>query len=313
MTDTQPIAQLLGVLRAARGETVTTDQLRNKVSAYRDSDLGRRRLQRDLNVLTARGLIRTAVTDDRAGNRDGVQLITYQKPPDFQLTTAQHAVLTRARREFRRGTPTVSALPDGPDSPQARALDELMRLLRVVEEHGADQGDAQADPMRVGELAVLLGVTRDRVVELIREADDLRDTGLFPGLIVRYGEDTDTDEAGEELAADNDDIAAVAIIRTKARPRPRPTLGLGLDELGRFAYTRQECDDRLDLLGKAVTAWGRDDPDYVDAHKARFKLQQWNETLKVAASKPAPVPVPAKEEKPTGRLDLSFLDDYLLD
>ena len=303
MTDSQPIAQLLGALHAARGRTVTTDQLRRKVPAYRSGDLGRRRFQRDLNVLKTRGLIETTVTDPVAGNRDGVRLVTCEKPYYLHLTTTEHAILTRARGEFRRGTPTVSPLPDGPDSPQSRALDELARLLRVVEEHGAAQGEAQADPIRIAELAVLLGVTRDRIVELVREADDLRDTGLFPGLIVTYGDDTDTDEIGEELAAGNDDIVAVAIIRTKSRPRPNPNLGLGLDELGRFGYNRKECDDRIQLLRDAMTAWGSGDPDYYDADSALNKLGGWRDSLP-RADEPT-----ATTEPPSARLDLSFLDE----
>lgn len=279
MTKTQPIAQLLAALHGARGRTVTTDHLRNKIAAYREGEPGRRRLQRDLNVLGARGLVVTAITDDIAGNRDGVRLVRCDKPALWHLNVQEHAVLTRARREFRRGALTVSALPDGPDSPEVRALDELMRLLRIVEEHGANQGHAQADPMRVGELAGLLGVTRDRVVDLIREADDLRDTGLFPGLLVAYGEDSDTDELGEELAADNDDVTAVAIIRTAARPRSNPTLGLGLDELGRFAYTARECRDRLDLLREARDAWGPEDPDDFKVERAYFKLESWFSSL----------------------------------
>ena len=308
MTDTQRIAHLLGFLRAAGDRTVNTHGLRMQISAYAygDDDGGGRRLQTDLKVLKARGLIRTTVTDRWAGNRDGVRVLQEGKPTGLHLTTEQHRVLTRARREFRRGTPTVSVLNDGPDSPQARSLDEFMRFLRVVEEHGADQGDTQADPMRVGELAVLLGVTRDRVVELIRDADDLREMNLFTGLTVRYDDDTDTDEAGEELAADNDDIIAVAIIRTRTSSRPSPTLGIGLDELGRFAYNRRECDDRLDLLYEAAAAWGEKDPDHHDAQEAIHKLHRWRQMIPGKAVKSPLDAAPTPQESL-----MEFLADHV--
>ena len=279
MTDSQPVAQLLGVLRAARGRTVLTDHLRSSIPAYGCGDLGRRRLQRDLNILTTRGLVTTTITDDLAGNRDGVRLVTYTKPMEFHLTSAEHLALAQARAALRLGVVAVSPLPDGPATPQAQSLDELMRLLRIVEERGVDQGVSQNDPVRVGELAVLLGVTRDRVVELIREADDLREAGLFPGLIVRYGDDTDTDELGIALADDFDDVVAVAIIRTTAKPRSSLNLGLGLDELGRFAYTRAECDDRLLLLEEAMDTWGEDDRDFDTYESAHLKLMSWRDTL----------------------------------
>ncbi len=67
--------------------------------------------------------------------------------------------------------------------------------------------------------------------------------------------------------------------------RCNPTLGLGLDELGRFAYTRAECDDRLALIEQALDAWApRHAPEGVGLlQTARDKLEGWRRMLPVNA------------------------------
>ena len=290
---TEPrIPLILGILKNANGRTVTTSELRRAIPAYRDSEHGRALLRSDLDDLRNRGAIHTTITDSWAGNRDGVRLRGGGKPPELHLTVAEHAVLNRARGEFRRGARTPPVFTVGPEAPPNAYLDDFMRLLRVVEEHGADQGPDQANPIRVGELTVVLGLTRDRVVLLLRDADDLRASGLLTGLRVLYDEDTDSDEAGEELAADNDDIVAVAITRSAPGRRPSPTLGLGLDDLGQFAYNRGECNDRLDLLYEALRSWGEDDPDYYAGQTAIEKLHAWRDMRPLEAIKHPMNPAP---------------------
>lgn len=277
-TPTQRMLALLALLREHRHKAapaVTTDQIRDRVPAYAgDDEASRKRLQRDISVLASRGIVERCVTDDYlADNRDGVRLVEELKPEIYELTAEEHDAIAQARRALRPG-PLAPALPDGPPDKHAADIDLHMRLLRAVEEHH--------DQLPLDELAGLLGTTRAKTIEALRALDDLRGTGAFTGLTAVYD---DRDLTDDEIDR-GDDIEAVMIIRPAERPRRNPLLGLGLDELGRFAYTWHECEDRLDLIRTALQTWAPEHAPHLaeHLHNAKFKLINWQNELPEPAS-----------------------------
>jgi hypothetical protein len=67
-----------------------------------------------------------------------------------------------------------------------------------------------------------------------------------------------------------------------ALPGRGPKLDRGFDEIGRFAYTRQECDDRIALVDEAEAyGWTKWQPETVAKalRSARRKLRVWRDIL----------------------------------
>ena len=272
----QRVVALLSLLRKARGRVVTTSEIRRRLPVYGGADEPgegeRRLLTRDLSLLVARGMVRTEVTQGDACERDGVLLVENVKPDQYRLTSDEHAALT-CTREALRPAPVPSALPPadrGPADPEtSRDLDLLLRLLRVIEEH--------EDGLSLDRLAELVAAPRRAVVDALRHADELRGHDalggdLFPGLSLAY----DDEEHDEDAQARGDDISAATIVRPP-RARPHPAANLGLDELGRFGYTVEECQDRLDLIEQALAGWAPEQaPGIVEPLiHARAKLGGW--------------------------------------
>ncbi len=74
----------------------------------------------------------------------------------------------------------------------------------------------------------------------------------------------------------------MTVSRADALPGRSPTLERGLDEIGRFAYTRQECDDRIALVDEAeASGWTARQPEHVvrALRLARRKLREWRNRL----------------------------------
>jgi hypothetical protein len=136
------------------------------------------------------------------------------------------------------------------------------------------------DNIDLAELCTLLGSPRHALLRALHEP---RENGLFPGLTIVYDDNDHPDDAVDR----GDDINAVTIIRSTGRPRRNPTLGLGLDELGRFAYTVGECQDRLDLISTALTDRVPDNaPDLRrPLENARDELEGWQGALHAAAAR----------------------------
>ena len=108
--------------------------------------------------------------------------------------------------------------------------------------------------------------------------DDLRGTGPFTGLTVVYAEGSD--DLDDDALERGDGIQGVMIVRGE-RPRRNPLLGLGLDELGRFAYTWHECEDRLQLIRAALADWAPEHAPHLQEplENARRKLSGWQRDL----------------------------------
>lgn len=273
----QRLAALLAVLRRSERAgpahrrlrtPVDLSRLRDALPWYEEGDTGRKRLERDLGVLRELGMVQTRVLSEASGRRDAVRLVDLDKPERLELTAAEHAALGLARRHLRRGAPYPSSLP-AEVAPRAERLDPLMRLLRIAEEHD------DRVPVTVADLAHLLGTTRNDVRLLLAEAGGLDLPGSFLSLLLDY---QGFDPVAGDATADDDDPTGVTISRDGSLPGRSPTLERGSDELGRFAYTRQECDDRIALVDEAeASGWADRQPDGVGwaLQLARQKLQEW--------------------------------------
>jgi hypothetical protein len=280
-TASQRLAALLAVLRrpergsAARGRLrtpVDLSALREALPWYEHSDTGRKRLERDLGVLREIGMVQTGVLSEASGRRDAIRLIDLDKPERLELRAAEHAALGLARRHLRRGMPYPSSLPAAV-APRAERLDPLMRLLRIAEEHD------DRTPVTVADLAHLLGTTRDDVRLLMAEAGGLDLPDAFVSLLLDYG---GFDAEAGDAAEHDDDPTGVTITKDDALPGRSPTLNRGLDEIGRFAYTRMECDDRIALVEEAeASGWTARQPEHVGKalKTARRKLRTWRDIL----------------------------------
>ncbi len=276
---TRRLTRLLAFLRRNHRAAVTTRHIAQSIAEYGDDKAGRFLLARDLRMLRSRGMVATGLTEGPATNRDGVRIVAWDKPAGYVLTAAEYTALTAARRHLRRGAPVVSALPDGdPAVPLPAGFDSLLRLVRVCEEQGGD--------VSVSDLCRLLDLPRPAVLGLVEDLADLRDTGdarLFTTVADVYCRcpDCQADPDGE-TAASHGEALAVAVVRTdRAKPLATQTKGLGLDELGRFAYTFAEVQDRLALIDQALDGWAQTHSHWDVPHlqTAQGKLMHWRSHL----------------------------------
>lgn len=178
-------------------------------------------------------------------------LVRHVKPQLYELTEDEHATLRRARREVGTTRSAPSPVPVSGD---------------------------------LAESAGTAGGNLERAAQLVRY---LEDVGLFPGLVLHYPSSLgvgETDDAGAEgLAAEAGDITLVSLLRlARYDGTGSPTRGRGLDEIGRFAYSLPEVEDRLRLIETITQAWAgrperRADVDRLDS--VRWRLESWRSEL----------------------------------
>jgi hypothetical protein len=290
-TPVQRLVSLLLLLRAAPERDVSTTRIRQAISDYTEDRAGRKRLERDLGVLREHGMVATGLVASTTSRREGVRLLKHDKPERWELTAREHAALWNARRHLRHDQPIPSALPAAV-APRAERLDLILRLLRVGEENG------DRTPVTVPDLARLLGTTRATVEELLDELDglggDLIDIGdALVGVWINRNDRPDEYEGEPTM---------VTVNRSGAVPFRSPVLNRGLDEVGRFAYTTRECDDRITLIDDALRGWAQQqdlsrwpgdhdnapDASVVDLlTSARDKLDSWRDELhRLSAASP---------------------------
>ncbi len=207
-----------------------------------------RRFSEDMDGLRRAGLI---VYEDLRPSRR-VTLTPPEKDPGLYLTLEEHRALGEARH--RLGWKPAP----GPFSGEAgtEKLAYVVRALRLVEEGISE----------VADLAEALKVRPRKIHQILDRLDGVRPAA--------------------------DALAALMIERNAVNRRPeaahvrygpadRPLSGRGLDEIGLFAYSREEVDDRLALIDAALAA----DPGARDAAalgSARSKLAAWRERLERA-------------------------------
>jgi hypothetical protein len=209
-----------------------------------------------LKHLRNRGLVQADFSTDAFPNRTAVRLCFLGKPDDFVLTEAEHAALRTARSAVRGLEPV--AVTRGASEGGGSQLDLLTSALRVLEEQG--------DDMRLPELAAELGAPLEGLYVALRDSSLLT---IEP----------DEEAALNDLYLDefDDDDLELPVTAMRARVdrnvRGLPLKRRGLDDLGLFAYTAEETEERLALIGMARLQGTHSDPESLSS--AERKLRFW--------------------------------------
>ena len=262
-----PTKRLLTILRFLgdgrnRGQrVVTSDYIRQKMGVVYAGDSGKRKWRRDIRILSERRLIVT----DLPPNRTGISLRAPDKPQPLHLTGREHAAIREARYALRQQISAASPLEDAAGAVR-HEIDDVARVLRFLEENG--------DEVQLAELATLVGVTGDEVLELINHAryEETFTSGIVASLDVGYAEDEDDDETGDPT------ILTVTVYRRPVDP-DSPMRWRGMDELGFFAYSLPETEDRLALIDEALSWDAIAEELGRDLRSACRKLQEWRSEL----------------------------------
>ncbi|WP_432543015.1 hypothetical protein [Kineococcus sp. SYSU DK002] len=257
------MAFILRLVSEPAPRVVSTHQLREKVPEYRDGTNGDRTLRRDLKELRVRGLIETGLTvAPHALNRTGLRLKASMKGVDLRLNTDEHRALALARRRLQRGPLRVGAR-----SGRSRQFDLVLSVLRFLEEEFLlDEGSAGPNGRQ---LAQDFGVPPQE----LRAALAWFVANRTPNALEPEKSDQPVLDGFDVVDVDLDDPESDFIVVLDACPST--TAGLGA--LGRFAYTLEETDERLDLVDEVCRvddAWG-DGP----LRTAADKLSMWRSQL----------------------------------
>ena len=257
------MVRLLRYLSERQGGASSADVKRG-IDAY-GGDSGSRLYRRDLEELKRRGLVRAQV--EGFPRRSGIALARPVKAPDLYLTRAEHRELVRlATKAGAIGTilAPITGAPGDDVQPTAR-------LLRYLEERCGQW--VQAD-----EVAVAVGISADRLsrlLEQIRDEDDwvLQDSGKHRAITgIELDEDLDT--AGEE-APRRLRLAEWADLLREATLDPAN----GTGQLGLFAYSPEEVEQRLALIETARASNDLDGPTEDLLESAADKLCRWRDHL----------------------------------
>ncbi len=204
-----------------------------------------RRFSDDMDDLRRAGLI--DYPDLRLDKR--VSLTVPQKDPQMFLTLGEHEALRRARERLRWKS---AASPLNCD-PGTRKLAYVVEALRLVEEGTTD----------VADLAAALNVRPRKVHQILDRLDGVCPSSeVLVDLFIERNAVSDRPEA--------------AFVRLG--PIDRPLEGRGLDQIGLFAYSRDEVDDRINLIDRALSDRVADQ-DTDSLQSARKKLEAWRSRL----------------------------------
>lgn len=269
------LTKILVLLKRAPDYRMTSTELKAKFPDYRGpADAietkvasGDRKWRRDLEVLTARGLVRTCPSRELGERADEIELVQIDKPAAYFLSPREHRVLARARHALRPGLALPSPLNGEPAT--SDGFDLGGRVLRYLEEN-----DGEVSP---SDLCRFLGVRRQALAKVVRS---LADVGVAADYQLVYASDIDSeedaDERAEKLAAKGLDIEGVSLWKTKGVPGQRR----GLDNLGHFAYTDEEAAERLSLIAEALSSPLADDAETrCHLESAQWKLELWRTHL----------------------------------
>ena len=209
-----------------------------------------RRFSDDMEGLRRAGLINY---EDLRLQRQ-VTLAVPQKDPQMYLTLSEHEAL-RVARERLGWTPTTS--PFNWDT-GTQKLAYLVQALRLIEEGNTE----------VGDLAGALNVRPRKVRQILDRLDGVRPASeALADLVIERNALNDRPEA-----------ALVSL-----GPIERPLEGRGLDEIGLFAYSRDEVNDRISLIDRAMSGGGSEQ-DTDSLRSARKKLDAWRSRLEQLGS-----------------------------
>lgn len=210
-----------------------------------------RRFSDDMKALKTAGLI--AYIHLRPSST--VTLAVPQKDRSLFLSADEHYALIAARERLRwRSTPSPIDAALG-----APKLDLMLRAVRLMEEQTVD----------VNDIAGMLNVKPAKVRELMNRLDGVRPRSeLLTKLVtIERGDAADRPIAGLVRIGPDDNA---------------PFQGRGLDEVGLFAYSRAEVDDRLALITAARNHPDTPEVEIMALRSAEGKLQQWRRKLGLA-------------------------------
>jgi hypothetical protein len=247
-----------------RGGSADSSEIRRGVPGY-GGESGHRLWRRDLAELRGRGLVAPKRLGQELSSR--VETMPLVKPGTLFLTRAEHDALARVEDRFGDRRPAGSPLPEQ-TTPDLR---ELAALTRYLEERPGRE-------LTYRQVETALGLSQDRLTQLLRQIveldEDIRDyTDKHPALgwIVHVPPDRDDPEG----YICNEDAAAELDAELEATFDPGERTG----QLGFFAYSAHEADDRLVLIEQALAELDVAASDRDHLLQAQWKLRQWRAQL----------------------------------
>lgn len=263
-------------LQQAMAVRTKVDQIcltwRSRRAAYAsDSDdettreSGRKLWQRDLRLLRDRGYLESRLSNPDSGQSEMLRAISMDKPRDCWLTAAEHRALGRAReRQCDR-----DSSPPGTWG-NAAELDLAFHLMRLIEE--------RLDAVQIVEFCAELGITETQgrhlldLLDVVFNAESARLNFVWP--------DADDDEDVEHAEDDSlIDPTGVGFMPPFRNFDIAPLDGVGMAELGRFAYSRWECIDRIRIINRALDDPATSPEDVALLESAKAKLDRWRSML----------------------------------
>jgi len=243
------------------GRRASSNEIREGIPEYR-GDTGNRMFRRDLRNLRERGLVRTGVPGFPRST--GIELCTPMKPTDLHLTNDEHEALSRLRSGISQRAAGAEVVEAGGTWDLTRAV----RLMRYMEEHPnrqiASSEVARAIRISMPELAKLLKRVRDEDDWVLQQREGL--------LLALSGLEMDADDD----RTPNEPPAWLEFV-DEARALGNATLDprQGTGQLGCFAYTEAEAEDRLAVIDDALDDPSIDAPTVHLLESASGKLRDW--------------------------------------
>lgn len=256
--------RIVRVLRylSDHGGAADSTEIRRGVPGYA-GDSGHRMWRRDVAELRRRGLVAPHPDGDRNSSR--VELLPMVKPESLFLTLEEHAAVTRVGDQLGDAAPVPSPL----EAAAPAELSDLARLTRYLEER-------PGVTMTYRTVQRALGFGEARLTELLRQVVDLDEPtfssgGWHPGL-----------DWIDYLPPDEEDpqgciSTPAAVLGTVLRRTLHP--GRGTGQLGFFAYSAAETDDRLRLIDAALRRLPLTEAERTPLVRARGKLDEWRRRL----------------------------------
>ncbi|MEB3048916.1 hypothetical protein KV112_04030 [Mycolicibacter sp. MYC123] len=243
---------ILGLLKHAGRNGMRPSHLRDRLWYYdcypgRNDGALHRRFSEDMKALRGAGLI----AYNNLHESSTVKLAVPQKDRSMFLRISEHNALFNARQRMGwRSVPSPMLVDSG-----APKLDLVVRAVRLMEEGTVD----------VSAIADMLNVRPTKVRELMNRLDGVRPESELLTELVKI----ERDDAGARPTAGH----------VRLGEDDAPLEGRGLDEIGLFAYSRAEIDDRLALIDAALNHADTPEVDIRPLRKAREKLQRWSQKL----------------------------------
>ncbi|GEM_PF-4493183 len=259
---------MVRVLRylADYGGSADSAEIRRGVPGY-EGESGHRLWRRDLRELQSRGLVTSKSPGE--GMKAEILLARLVKPQRLFLTLDEHEALAEIEDRLVRAEPRPSPLPEE----SWHGLHNLGRLARYLEERPGQK-------LTYAQVEQALGLQRERLTELLRQitVEDEYEEYVYGSAehpALDWIDHMPPDEEDQDGWVRSEDVAAVLGVELEAVFDPHDRTG----QLGLFAYSAAEADDRLDLIGRALTELDLSADQRRLLDSARGKLREWRALL----------------------------------